>query len=617
MKQREFIKLYNDANRPKFNQEFFVRDNYAIAESLKKIIKSCERDSLFTIKVLGFEYIEDYNEIYHILWQLEEDSLKKSSSKKKNPNTPSKEPTRKKDSKNAKINNFAYIDLKDTDMYLMKVDYFIKIKEKQDGVYVDASDTISVYIAIPRVVDKFYFKINGSYWTATYQIADASTYNNRTAKNNKKQVITYRAIFPPIKVFKYTNTIKNIDKEPITCDYFMVNSSDKNVLAIKYLFAKYGIIGTLNFLKLRGIYITQNIDNVNKEENHIFKIKDEIYIVANKYIFESVLIAQSYVFTLYKSLEAIKSNTHLKHLKYDDLFDTKTWVMALGADMTSVDTKMYIKGISTLDSLILLYDDISKDDLHLPEDSKKDVFHIIRWMMYEFNALRAKDNLDISTKKLRYDDYIASLYGKKLFSGMCILSGKYTGNNGADLHNVKQAINIKPMYLINAITSCNIINCREYVNDNDSILALKYTYKGVTGIGEKSNAIAKSYRLIHPSHLGRVDIDASSNSDPGISGTICPLATLHGNHFSDYEEPNTWEDNLSKVIEKYNTMTAKAEMCRFINNNKLSTTPVDDYVTRECISIGKQLIDTMITQYNESETIDLLNDGHMIYSEED
>ena len=239
MKQREFIKLYNDANRPKFNQEFFVRDNYAIAESLKKIIKSCERDSLFTIKVLGFEYIEDYNEIYHILWQLEENSLKKNTSKKKNTNTPPKEPTRKKDSKNAKINNFAYIDLKDTDMYLMKVDYFIKIKEKQEGEYVDVSDTISVYIAIPRVVDKFYFKINGSYWTATYQIADASTYNNRTAKNNKKQVITYRAIFPPIKVFKYTNSIKNIDKEPITCDYFMVNSSDKNVLAIKYLFAKY------------------------------------------------------------------------------------------------------------------------------------------------------------------------------------------------------------------------------------------------------------------------------------------------------------------------------------------------------------------------------------------
>ena len=160
--------------------------------------------------------------------------------------------------------------------------------------------------------------------------------------------------------------------------------------------------------------------------------------------------------------------------------------MALGADMTSVDTKMYIKGIATLDSLSLLYDDISKDDLHLPEEYKKDVFHIIRWMMYEFNALRAKDNLDISTKKLRYDDYIASLYGKKLFNGICILSSKCTGNNGADLHNIKQAINTKPMYLINAITSCNIINCREYVNDNDSILALKYTYKGATGIGEKS-----------------------------------------------------------------------------------------------------------------------------------
>ena len=30
--------------------------------------------------------------------------------------------------------------------------------------------------------------------------------------------------------------------------------------------------------------------------------------------------------------------------------------------------------------------------------------------MYEFNALRQKDNLDISTKKVRWAEYIASLY---------------------------------------------------------------------------------------------------------------------------------------------------------------------------------------------------------------
>ena len=48
-------------------------------------------------------------------------------------------------------------------------------------------------------------------------------------------------------------------------------------------------------------------------------------------------------------------------------------------------------------------------------------------------------------------------------------------------------------------------------------------YEVISGIGEKSNAISNAYRSIHPSHMGRVDLDSSSNSDPGVSGTICPL----------------------------------------------------------------------------------------------
>ena len=33
------------------------------------------------------------------------------------------------------------------------------------------------------------------------------------------------------------------------------------------------------------------------------------------------------------------------------------------------------------------------------------------------------------------------------------------------------------------------------------------------------------------SHIGRVDKDSSSNSDPGMSGILCPYATIYENGF--------------------------------------------------------------------------------------
>ena len=94
------------------------------------------------------------------------------------------------------------------------------------------------------------------------------------------------------------------------------------------------------------------------------------------------------------------------------------------------------------------------------------------------------------------------------------------------------------------------------VSDMDSMQALKFTYKGVSGLGENSNeAIPNIYRSIHPSHIGRVDLDASSDGNPGITGTICPFAPSYDGFFDDYQEPNSWEQEFMAVMNDYNKIT--------------------------------------------------------------
>lgn len=602
MKQREFIHQYNDNYRPKFNRELFVRSDDELIQAIKYIVYSCERDSTFTIKVLNFEVIDEYDTINHILWEYEDSIINKgkkaaaNNTKKTSSNTTSK-----------KENQFAYINLRDSDLKLIRVTYFIQINEKKNGL---VNDTVQVYIAIPRIVDDFYFRINGNMYSAMYQIVDASTYNNSAAKNAKKQSITFKTVFMPIRVYRYNVALKDINDEPISCTYFVGNMFKKSLLLIKYIVAKMGFYEAMSFLHVEGVQLLNDYTGVNQEDNYIFPVR-EMYITVPKMLYNSIQVTQSFVYTLYCVTNYMKDAT------CEDMLNRETWLKALGAEFTSKDIDTIIeKGNSILGSLEFIYDLLTMNDLKLSMEDKADVYRVLRWMMYEFNALRQKDNLDISTKKVRWAEYIATLYANKLAFGIYRISDK---GDKADLSTIRKAIQIPPMYLINAISRCQLVNYKNCVNDLDSIIALKYTYKGVSGIGEKSNAISSAYRSIHPSHLGRIDVDSSSNSDPGISGTICPLAILHDNHFDEYEEPSSWESELNKVMEIYKSMNSKIEICRIISDHNLSTRQADNDTLKECISIARDLLKIPIIANNESEYIpgiDLFGDGYLYYLNE-
>src|SRR5574343_519547 len=142
--QKEFIAAYNNEYREQFNPVLFTRNDDSIIEHLKEVILSAQRDKFFTIKVKGFRVIEDYREIDNI-------------------------------------------DLKDSEIKLLEVDYNLEANgEKQD---------IKIYISVPRIVDKYYFRIAGSTYSAMYQIVDGSTYNNSDSSNKKvDQSVTLKKI---------------------------------------------------------------------------------------------------------------------------------------------------------------------------------------------------------------------------------------------------------------------------------------------------------------------------------------------------------------------------------------------------------------------------------------
>ena len=609
MNQSKRIAEYNDIARPKFNQELFVRHDDDIINAIKNIILSIQRDSTFTIKVLNFEVIDDYDDINHILWQYEDSIINKKSKKDDSSDTKKKSTSKK----SKKDNQWEFINLKDSDIKLLKVEYFIQIYEKKDGL---VSDTVTVYIAIPRVIHKFYYRINGNIYSAMYQIVDASTYNN-TNSNSKKQTVTFKVAFAAIRTYRFNGSLKDIDGNSISCVYFMGNLFKKTILMMKYIFAKKGYYETLNFFGTESVKLVteEQLSFINKDDNYIFPCKD-FYIVCPKFIYNNCFVTQSIIYTIYSVA------TSSKEINYNNIFSHDIWISSLGSEFSSKNINTLDKGRAILDSLQMVYDIDTKNDLKLDDFNKEDIYCVLRWIMYEFNALRNKDNLDISIKKVRYAEYIAALYADKLARGIFRLSDKA---DKATLNDVRRSIQIAPMYLLNAITRCQLVTYKGCANDLDSLFALKYTYKGVSGIGEKSNAIPASYRQIHPSYLGRVDLDSSSPSDPGVSGTICPLSSIHNSYFKEFKEPNTWQESRCKMLNQYREMQSKVTMCSIIdmvkgNKNETVVNGVSNNLLPDCIDLYGNIINYCSYVDNQStfmDGIDIFGDGIMYLTMED
>lgn len=512
--QYSFIREYNDKFRPQFNDELFERSDDAIIEVLKKVILSCERSKYFVIKVMNFTVIEDYEQIRILLREQE-----RFKSKNKN--------------KQKIDNKYNYVPLKDSEIKLLIVDYYLEVSNPKEGS--PKSKNLRVLIEVPKVIDKYYFKIFGNIYSSLYQVVDGSTYNNSGSSNPKSQNTAFKTLFMSTRVYRYIEKIKLTTGEVKECIWYMSDIFKKKCPFMRYLLAKFGLYQTAYLLKVYGLYISDK----DPEQEDMYTIKkNNIYISLPSYIYDNDPVAQSLMYTVY--------NTVNKETTLNNIFTLEYWLEALGE---SYNNKSVNKGLNVLDSLESILDILTRENLRLPEECKKNVYDIIIWILREFNELRKKDNLDISTKRIRYEEYFGAIYALKIASGLFRISDESTK---LQIDRIEKAIYTFPDFLLKQISKDSLVNYNNSVNDLDAISALKFTYKGVSGIGEGNTAsIPVNYRQVHPSHLGRLDLDSSTANDPGLSGMICPMADIHNNFFSDYQEPNNWRYEVDQVLYEY------------------------------------------------------------------
>lgn len=545
MSIKKFIHDYVENHINNFNDQLFLRSDEAIIDQLEKIIISIQTQGIFSIKVKGFTVVENYDEIQTILRRHYDRVLKGSK-------------------KGGDDNRFNYIDLQESKIKLLIVHY--------ETVYKNEKENLDVIIEVPRVVHKFYFYLKGNYYSPMYQIVDASTYNNSSKKNSKKATVTLKTNFQPIRISKYEVQVADTEGNEYSFSSFSCFAFNKSVPAIVYLFAKYGIHEALFNL---GVYNYISISSVNESSKDICSFRssanENIFINVNRF-FMNIPIIQHIVVVL---LSMINGN-----MIYNDLYNTNLWIERLGGGFVTQNKLQ--KGLTILKSFESTLDINIQEQIYLPWKYKKDMFVLLQWLLCEFNNLKTKDTMNITTKKVRCAEYIAAIYAKKLTTNIHRLSNK---GKKINLKEIERTINIKPDWLIVEITKSQLVGFRNIVNDMDSFLATKFTYKGISGVGDtnssnKSRSIPNQFRLLDISNMGILDPDASSPSDPGVNGSIIPFLKLNANgYLSDTKEPITYEQELNALCDEYKKIKGLREVVTFKHNilhdNNVTTEDVD------------------------------------------
>lgn len=559
--QQQFIRQFNDVHREKFNDDLFKRDNDEMIEELKKVILSCERSKYFIIKVNKFTVIDDYATMMKMLRDQE---------------------AVKHQSKDAEYNQYEYISLKDSDVRLLVVDYYIAVPApKKDS---PGSKNIRVLIMVPRFVDKYYFRIMGNYYCPKFQILDGSTYNN-SGSNSKCQNVTFKSLFMATRIFRYTVDVHFENGESRNAIYYNSAIFNKKVPIMKYILAKYGLFGTLQAFGIPEFSITDT--NPNKKDYYTLA-KGGLFINVPKFLFDNDHILQSLVYTIYMSINAKEG------AKPNDLWNKDYWLRSLGE---SYNNKSVEKGESVLDSLESIYDIPTREALRLSPVYKKDIYCVLIWILREFAILSQTDNLNVSTKRRRLAAYCAALYGMKLSSGMFTFSSE----KNIQVNQIEKRIHTFPDYLLKAISKDRTINNRSSVNDLDSFTAIKWTFKGIQGLGEaKDSTVPDIYRQAHPSHLGRIDLDSSSNGDPGMSGMLCPLVDTSDNYFSDFSEPNLWREEVRCLLRQYKKVKGRQEIIKMKQVIGLTPNIGENGVLDEDIKVMENMIVPLIMNVDQS-----------------
>jgi hypothetical protein len=281
-------------------------------------------------------------------------------------------------------------------------------------------------------------------------MVEKSTYTSNSS-------ITLKSLMP-VAVKRHVYVAEDMDGIAHNLPVYHVFVFKKEIPIILFYLSK-GIHFTMDYLNVSDIIKFIDTMPIIREDDKIyFGMSSKCYMEVDKYLFNKYPFVQSVVGAfLYVSSSRVS---------YEMLDDPKVWIKKIA------NPPNYEKGLSIVKYFGRLIDESTKKILRLPEYYKCDIYAVLKWMMQHFNELRLKDNCDLDSKRLRCNEYIASLLSKE-FSKR--LNRIISMGDKATIESMREIFKFNGDVLITKMHSSGILRFDDSVNDLNFFSKYKFT----------------------------------------------------------------------------------------------------------------------------------------------
>lgn len=564
---KDYIHLYTHPATKFYNMDFLTGANDYKIEDLV-IICMKELEAISNITIESVDTIYDMDEI-----DINEHMVNKNYKKKRD---------------DTEIPRFKYMT---TDVYA-EMRFGIRIKTNLNEKFIIKK------ILIPDMVDGFYV-INNKRSKAIWQLLEASVYTQRgrITLKSRMPIIIYKSKNRPIvdvngeiyNVRPFSYAMDNLRRKkrgggaPTS-----KRNKNKFINPMMLLSAKVGVHKAIKFMGMdKAIKIVETSEPTS--ETYLYFPLDEVFVKVNKQMFNEIKMVQSVTGML------CNLGNHDYPVEWNKLDEINYWIARVGYVGAPKDKPLksyFEKGKTAILMVERLYDTLTKLNLRLPDEQKDNIYTILRWMMYEYDNLRQKDNIDINTKRIRKAEYIVkSSLGRKISENINKIIPKLSESRQNSMDTLFEIFNFPSNIIMNGMKNLNdLIKNDDLVNDMNILEDMAYSSKGPESLGENSTKnVMLRMRDIHPSFIGTIDPNCSSNSDVGMSGgSIVPTVTLYDKFFFCKErEPSA---NMCKILTEIESDAAK---------NMIDVTPEEEGPSSEVAPTKKNFYEWLKTHDEE------------------
>lgn len=394
------------------------------------------------------------------------------------------------------------------------------VKMKFEVTYNEEVNEAQIELFIPKAIDGINsYMLNGNRYFGIYQILDSSTYNTLNS-------VTLKSILMPISIKQESKKIKDKEGDEYIGNVFTLSQFSHKINILNYYLPIYGFEGTLKFFGFSKLF--EIVDEFDDDGKYLyFALKGGRYVKTHKRTFINKPLVRNLFFTFFDIFN--------KKTEMDKLNDLEYWTIKLGSKFSGNTNVQKEKGESVLLSFKRILDETTKNNLRIPEEQKQDIFYLCKWIIYNFNDLKKKDNLSLLNKRFRYAEYLTIPFVLKLSQN----TYRILNSKNLSMNRIMNIFKVSPVIILKAMkTKIDLIRYDNVVNDLDLFNHyLKFSSTGFQALTKSS--ISSAYRDIHPSHLGRIALNQCSSNDPGTTSLFVPFVEPVDNfYFSDTEINN-------------------------------------------------------------------------------